>query len=247
MSYINSLNQLRSLTETIRESAKSGQATKATETRSVVQRPLKEPEVDIEKEDTRKDSVDMLASYMAAFVTAGEEERVNSERNTSDALVEITEGEPKGKVGAANVRPVTRPGTPAGDFGDRELLARTLQAEAGGESFEGMLATGAVMANRVKAKGYGDTFREVILAPGQFSAWNLATGYAGGEGGINMDTIKPSKKAYEIADMILSGEYDSPVGNATHYYNPDVATPKWGKEAGGDWTTIGNHIFGYAN
>ena len=68
-----------------------------------------------------------------------------------------------------------------------------------------------------------------------------------GKGGLNMETMKPSKTAYEVADAILSGNYESPVGDATHYYNPAVATPDWGREAGGDWLTIGNHIFGYGN
>jgi spore germination cell wall hydrolase CwlJ-like protein len=134
-----------------------------------------------------------------------------------------------------------------GNMSERELLALTLQAEAGGEGKVGMLAAGAVIDNRVKTAGYGDTFTEVILAPGQFSAWNSLTGYAKGEGGLDMSTIRPSKMALEVADMILSGAYESPVGNATHYYNPADADPPWGKKAGGDWQTIGNHVFGFGN
>ena len=134
-----------------------------------------------------------------------------------------------------------------GNLSERDLLALTLQAEAGGEGAVGMLAAGAVIDNRAKSGKYGSSVSDVILAPGQFSAWNSATGYAGGEGGIDMTKVKASKTAYAVADQILSGEYESPVGGATHYYNPDVATPKWGKEAGGDWLTVGNHVFGYGN
>lgn len=130
-------------------------------------------------------------------------------------------------------------------FTERDLLAITLQAEAGGEGEIGMLAAGSVIANRV-SKGFGDSLSDVILAPGQFSAWNSLTGYAGGEGGLDMTNMKASKEAYAVADAIISGNYESPVGDATHYYNPDVATPKWGKQAGGEWKTIGNHIFGKA-
>lgn len=131
--------------------------------------------------------------------------------------------------------------------GDRELLAKTLMAEAGGEGMQGMLAAGAVMRNRVDAGGYGDGLRGVIMKPGQFSAWNGVTGYAGGEGAVDMSSIRPSAEAYQVADMILAGNYQDPTGGATHYYNPSVANPAWGQSAGGNWQTIGNHVFGSAD
>lgn len=133
------------------------------------------------------------------------------------------------------------------DYNDIELLARTLQAEAGGEGYNGMLAAGAVLMNRVGAGAYGGTVRSNILAPGQFSAWNGVTGYAGGEGAIDMDRITPSAEAYEIAERLVSGDYEDPTGGATHYYNPDVANPAWGERAGGEWVPIGNHVFGVAD
>lgn len=129
-------------------------------------------------------------------------------------------------------------------YNDRELLARTIQAEAGGEGPQGMLAAGAVIGNRAKSGKYGAGVRDVVLAPGQFSAWNSITGYADGQGGLDMTGIRPSEDAYKVADQVLSGEYQDPTGGATHYYNPNVANPKWGVQAGGNWTPIGNHVFG---
>jgi len=128
----------------------------------------------------------------------------------------------------------------------RELLARTLQAEAGGEGYDGMLAAGATIANRVNQGAYGGTIEGNILAPGQFSAWNGVTGYAGGEGALDMVNMTPSEQAYAVADAILSGNYQDPTGGATHYYNPEAANPAWGAGAGGNWTRIGNHVFGTA-
>lgn len=130
---------------------------------------------------------------------------------------------------------------------DRDILAKTLMAEAGGEGYGGMLAAGAVIDNRRKGGGYGDGWEGVIMKPGQFSAWNGVTGYAGGEGALNMSSMSPSEEAYAAADAILTGNYQDPTGGATHYYNPNVANPKWGQQAGGDWTTIGNHVFGFAD
>jgi spore germination cell wall hydrolase CwlJ-like protein len=145
-------------------------------------------------------------------------------------------------------RPIARPSSAAStDLSTRELLAKTIQAEAGGEGYTGMLAVGAVISNRVNASGFGDSIQDVILKPGQFSAWNSVTGYAKGKGGVNMDKIKPSKDAYAAADAILSGDFESPVGGATHYYNPSIVEPKWGQDAGGDWQEIGGHVFGYAS
>ena len=130
---------------------------------------------------------------------------------------------------------------------DRMLLAKTLMAEAGGEGLEGMLAAGAVINNRVGAGGYGSNLREVIMKPGQFSAWNGVTGYAGGEGALDMDRMTPNEQALQAADMLLSGQYQDPTGGENHYYNPSVADPKWGQRNGGDWLRIGNHIFGSAD
>lgn len=130
------------------------------------------------------------------------------------------------------------------NLSDRELLAKTLQAEAGNQGLPGMLAAGSVIMNRVNLPGYGNGLQDVILKPGQFSAWNKYTGYAGGEQGQDMAAITPSQQAYQVAEMLLSGQYEDPTKGATHYYNPDISSPSWGREAGGDWLKIGAHIFG---
>lgn len=130
---------------------------------------------------------------------------------------------------------------------DRDLLAQTLQAEAAGEGYDGMLAAGSVIANRAASGKYGDGIRGVIMKPGQFSAWNGVTGYANGEGAIDMANLKTSQTAYQAADAILSNNYKSPVGGATHYYNPAVARPVWGQTAEKPWQKIGNHVFGWGD
>lgn len=132
------------------------------------------------------------------------------------------------------------------NMSDKRLLAITLEAEAASEGLEGMLAAGAVINNRVGTDRFGQTLRDVILAPGQFSAWNKETGYAGGEGGLNMRSIEPSEEALKAADMLIRGEYEDITGGATHYYNPEVADPVWGGEPSQGWLDIGRHRFGKA-
>lgn len=179
--------------------------------------------------------------------------KMNAERGVLDHEAERSyRAQPGGGSGGGGAGMVYsgRNGASARDMrgGDRELLAKTLMAEAGGEGYDGMLAAGAVIHNRANTTGYGDSLRDVIMKPGQFSAWNSVTGYAGGEGGLDMDKITPNEHALKAADAILSGNFEDPTGGATHYYNPSVANPKWGqKRAGGDWKRIGNHIFGFAD
>jgi len=131
------------------------------------------------------------------------------------------------------------------NINDRELLARTLQAEAGNQGFGGMLAAGSVIMNRANSSGYGNGVRGVILKPGQFSAWNSVTGYAGGEQGQDMQGMTPSADAYRAADQLIAGDYSDPTAGATHYFNPDISQPSWAK--GKQFHRIGDHVFGRAD
>tara|TARA_B100000513_G_scaffold75296_1_gene30405 strand:- start:10 stop:1386 length:1377 start_codon:yes stop_codon:yes gene_type:complete len=134
------------------------------------------------------------------------------------------------------------------EMSDLEILARTIHAEAKGESDKGKLAVGAVIANRVKAQSWmGKNLREVILKPTQFSPWNSWTGGAKGEQGKDMLGVsaKPSEESYEAARKILSGEYEDPTKGATHFLNPKVSKPNWyGKFVKNDPLKIGKHQFG---
>jgi spore germination cell wall hydrolase CwlJ-like protein len=171
---------------------------------------------------------------IAESVAAAEKARTAS---TSAGLGGSGLGVSEGSTG----RPTPR------DMSDAEILALTLQAEAGGEGFDGMIAAGSVIMNRADSGNYGGSnVRDVIMKPGQFSAWNGVTGYAGGEGAIDMNNLKPTKAALKAAEQLLSGQYEDVTGGATHYYNPQVASPKWGGQAGKGWTDIGNHRFGKA-
>jgi spore germination cell wall hydrolase CwlJ-like protein len=133
---------------------------------------------------------------------------------------------------------------------EREILARTIQAESGGESYDGKVAVGAVIANRAASGRFGKGIDGVILKEAQFSPWNSWTGGAGGQQGKDMMNIKVSNDSYKAADAILSGNYTDKTGGATHYLNPKVSKPKWlsgmkGMKRG--TVQIGNHLFGNAD
>jgi N-acetylmuramoyl-L-alanine amidase len=53
---------------------------------------------------------------------------------------------------------------------DIEILALTIYGEARGEAIEGQIAVGCVIRNRT---GVNNSYKEVCLAPKQFSCWNI--------------------------------------------------------------------------
>lgn len=110
-----------------------------------------------------------------------------------------------------------------------QLLAKIIFAEARGESFEGQVAVGAVILNRVEDPRFPDTIKEVVFEPGQFTP-------------VNGDKINfvPDRKAYMAAEAALKGK--DPTNGALYYYNPKIATDKWIKTRQ-IIKNIGNHSF----
>ena len=132
---------------------------------------------------------------------------------------------------------------------DVEILARTIEKEAGNQSNKGKLAVGAVIANRIKKQSWmGKDLRSVILKRGQFSPWNSYTNYAEGRQGKEMlgEAAKPSKASYEAARKILSGDYIDPTAGATHFVNPkEKEDVSWYKPfVKNKPMRIGDHQFG---
>lgn len=133
------------------------------------------------------------------------------------------------------------------EMSDLEILARTIEAEAGVEGYDGKLAVGAVIANRAASGRHGKDIKGVILKKGQFSPWNSYTGYAKGEQGKDMLKLKPTKASYAAAQSILMGDYEDPTDGATHYVNPEISTPDWFgalKRSKRGTVAVGSHLFG---
>lgn len=200
------------------------------------------PEIQAQLLAQRGQTANVDGIMARTMATQGAEGR-SSELHSRDIAREDQAVGMAGDIAAMNYSAYT--GGSHTDMSERDLLALTLQAEAGGEGYNGMVAAGSVIANRARSGAYGGTIRGNIMAPAQFSAWNGVTGYAGGEGGLDMANMRPGEEALRAADDIISGRVSDPTGGATHYYNPNVASPAWG---GGmsDVTTIGNHRFGKA-
>ena len=110
-----------------------------------------------------------------------------------------------------------------------ELLARLISAEARGEPYEGQVAVGAVVLNRVEHPSFPNTMSGVIYQKGAFSCLDDGQWYS-----------EVTDSAYRAAREALSGS--DPSGGAIYYYNPDKATNQWIRSRP-VIKVIGNHLF----
>ena len=99
---------------------------------------------------------------------------------------------------------------------DIQLMARAINGEARGEPYEGQVAVGAVILNRVKSPNFPNTVSGVIYQSGAFTAVS--------DGQINVP-ISENSSVYKAARDAMNG-WD-PTGGCIYYFNPDTATNKW--------------------
>jgi N-acetylmuramoyl-L-alanine amidase len=109
-------------------------------------------------------------------------------------------------------------------FTNRELFARLIQCEAGGEGDIGMKAMASVVMNRVKVP-YGEYFRigqgdlrKIIEQDGQFDCLRSVVGGQPNEQIIY--NMNPQQIHYDIADWAMSGGGLGGIANSLWYFNP---------------------------
>lgn len=110
--------------------------------------------------------------------------------------------------------------------GDRYLLANLIYCEAGGEPYEGQLAVGAVVINRLLSSVYPNTMTGVIYQRSQFSP------VASGRLAIALAENRATERCYRAADEAMAGV--SNVGNCVYFRTPIE---------GLTGISIGGHIF----
>lgn len=106
------------------------------------------------------------------------------------------------------------------------LLAAIIHCEARGECYEGQVAVGAVVLNRVKSDKFPDTIKEVIYQKGQFTP--VASGALEKvllSGKVNDSCLSAAKDA-------LAGE--NPIGDCLFFRTLNGTQGKY---------IIGNHVF----
>ncbi|CBK75426.1 Cell Wall Hydrolase./Bacterial SH3 domain [Butyrivibrio fibrisolvens 16/4] len=104
---------------------------------------------------------------------------------------------------------------------DITLLAAIIQIEAGSECYDGQVAVGAVVMNRVLSGSYANNIHDVIFARGQFATSRMSSVISRG----------PKASCLQAAQDALAGS--DPTGGRVHF-----------RRAGSkDGLIIGNHVF----
>ncbi len=132
----------------------------------------------------------------------------------------------------------------------RELLARLIMCESGGEGYEGMRAVASVIINRANANtgefgrvSNGGDVRAIITQTCQFVCMKE---FVGGEyNPQNVYNMNPEDIHYEIADWALAGNTASSVGNSLFFFNPySPNCPRYfPSNVGVIYNRVGDHCF----
>ncbi len=148
------------------------------------------------------------------------EEELEAKKAAEDAarLEEIRKQEEEMKKNDKNKTPIQA------NASDQALLAALIQCEAGGESYEGKLAVGSVVINRVRSSHFPNSIAGVIYQSGQFSpvaSGRFATVLAGGA----------NSSCVQAANEVLGGQ----ITVDCLYFRRNTGTI--------DGIVIGNHVF----
>lgn len=125
-------------------------------------------------------------------------------------------------------------GTASYSSTDMYWLSRIIEAEAGGEPYQGKVAVGSVILNRVALPDFPNNVKDVVFEYSnglpQFSPVADGTIY----NTPSQDSIKAALDAFNGA---------KPVGSSTFFFNPSKAAGTWIVKNKTYVTRIGNHVF----
>lgn len=174
--------------------------------------------LDAEAEAAQQAAVDQAslqaqADAAAQDATAVTDQSVDGEATASQ---QATADQAAAEAQAAAVQQVQ-------NISDQTLLAALIQCEAGKEVYDGQVAVGAVVMNRLHA-GYASNIHDVIYQKSQF-------GPAGSGSVAKVAAQGPSASCMQAAADALAGS--DPTGGAKNFCRA-------GRRSG---TVIGNHVF----
>ncbi|MAG50091.1 hypothetical protein CL621_00430 [archaeon] len=126
---------------------------------------------------------------------------------------------------------------------DIELLARALYGEARNKSKELKIAIAQSIINRTnKNKWWGNTLREVILKPEQYSSFNQRDpNYNKVWNPLRYEKPEVWYECLKIAKEVLENKFEDLTEGATHYHT-DKVRPLWSRRKN-SLTKIDNTLF----
>lgn len=92
----------------------------------------------------------------------------------------------------------------AGQSSDLDVMAAIIYCESGGEPYEGKIAVGSVIMNRINSVYFPNTLRSVLFQQTQF------TPVVSGRFSIVLETKKASAECYQAAQEVLNGVNNVP-------------------------------------
>lgn len=143
------------------------------------------------------------AEYVNVELELGKAISVEEER----AAIEAAEAERKAKEAAQSTvsqsqgAETQQKAAVAASYDDVTLLGALIQCEAGGECYEGQLAVGAVVMNRVRA-GYAGSISDVIYQSGQFPPATNGTMAGVLASGVSGSCIQAAQQAISGVDNV---------------------------------------------
>ncbi len=168
--------------------------------------------------------LEIIYSDGDVYYVSAEYVEVSCEYGQAKTMEEIEAEEAARKAAEEKAKRTTNLGAIAASTDEVTLLAALIQAEGGGQPYEGKVGIGAVVMNRVRSAGYPNTIQAVIAQPGQFGP--AASGRV-----AQIMASGPSASCIQAAQAAINGE--TTVGTATHF-----------KRAGSaNGYVIGDHVF----
>lgn len=117
---------------------------------------------------------------------------------------------------------------------DLYWMSRIINAEAEAEPYEGKVAVGNVILNRVKSSQFPNTVKGVV-----FEYYNGIPQFSPVADGTIYNT--PNADSIKAAKAVFAGT--NVVGNATYFFNPDKSAGTWIVNNKTYVKRIGNHVF----
>ncbi len=164
------------------------------------------------------------AEYVKTDLALGEAVTIEEERAAAAAAAKAAE-EAAAKEAQKKQTQTVQKASVSASIDDVTLLAALIQCEAGSESYEGQLAVGAVVMNRVRSGAYPGSIYGVIYESGQFSP-------AGSGAVASVAANGPKGSCIQAAQQALGGADNT--GGATSFRRASSGQPG---------IVIGNHVF----
>lgn len=162
------------------------------------------------------------ADYVTTELALGEAVTIEEEKA---ALVKKAEEEAAAKAAQTTETSTVQNASVSASYDDVTLLAALIQCEAGNECYEGQLAVGAVVMNRLRSGAYPSSISGVIYQSGQFPP--------AGQGMVaSIAANGPKSSCVQAAQQALGGSDNT--GGATCFSRAS---------SGRAGVVIGNHVF----